>query len=864
MKVLLSSSHGRGRGRGRGHSFRRHEDETSSLKERNPVSRPREKEKKTNIGDTRFAARFTDPRFKISKQLVSQHSRPSGTSHHARGNVAAREEGGTPKKIAMASPHTRTASRSREGVWEELERTKMDPRFAKHFQTTPPDTSSEHSEEEEEDENVSVSGQEEEASEEVDDEQEEEEEDVCVWEEDMEYIEPRSRLAVVNCDWDHVRAVDLYALLFHGLPLGGELLEVCVYKSEFGKKMMEHEKIHGPDLWVHPGEKDILLPSNDAPDGNTAEEVRKPVKTGSLTSTHGAGGKKVARIPHRMEEEDVREWEEDDGELEEEEEEDVDDGQVDDDPTMLQEEGENGELFSSGKYRQYEFNRMKYYYAVASFDSPETAATVYQALDGMDIEASGVVLDLRYIDDSETFNAADIVSRADSIPANFKSLRGIRNPALSHTRFRISWDQEDPTRYHSVQDSFSGTTPEDDLAAYLASPLTDSEEEDNDDDEDSEHGEEGSSAAKGKVRETDSEEKLLSKSAKRKRMKQAIRRRYAALLEEIGVDPDDVDDDDNEPAHRKERAHASLPEEEEEDSLRSSEAKGTDSSSSDDDDLNRFSDIEDDEEEGDEEGMGVEGTLDLHAGEKATALQKQTKVKRQLEAGNLSEKAEVKYKLRRKEAKKLKKETARQECEREKESRELNEGTEKKKLQSLLGEEEEGGAARLRGKERRKAHANEVKARVAAQREERKRSRAAHLLGIAGPVLSTASSGVSSSPLSSSVSHGKLEEGAEEDIDPRFQQKLLSDPRFHLDVAQRDKRVSSDVTALAAKVATVKRRRTVLSSSGMMDPSRSATGSRPAASVGEREMGAASDREALDSAVDYFLHETQKKRQRRE
>ncbi|XP_048229987.1 pre-rRNA-processing protein ESF1 isoform X2 [Ricinus communis] len=54
------------------------------------------------------------------------------------------------------------------------------------------------------------------------------------------------RLAVVNLDWRHVRAVDLYVVLRSFLPKGGDILSVAVYPSEFGLQRMEEEELHGP------------------------------------------------------------------------------------------------------------------------------------------------------------------------------------------------------------------------------------------------------------------------------------------------------------------------------------------------------------------------------------------------------------------------------------------------------------------------------------------------------------------------------------------------------------------------------------------------------------------------------------------
>ncbi|XP_021815404.1 pre-rRNA-processing protein esf1 isoform X2 [Prunus avium] len=54
------------------------------------------------------------------------------------------------------------------------------------------------------------------------------------------------RLAIVNLDWRHVKAVDLYAVLRSFLPKDGEMKSVAVYPSEFGLQRMKEEELHGP------------------------------------------------------------------------------------------------------------------------------------------------------------------------------------------------------------------------------------------------------------------------------------------------------------------------------------------------------------------------------------------------------------------------------------------------------------------------------------------------------------------------------------------------------------------------------------------------------------------------------------------
>ncbi|KAG5489084.1 hypothetical protein JIQ42_00706 [Leishmania sp. Namibia] len=634
------------------------------------------------LGDSRFAARFTDPRFKVSAQAGRQ-------------------------------PHRRTQ--------DAVEAARRDPRFAKHFRAAETedmeasdatstvfsggsehrfsDPSSNHAGASDEDgeEGMSCSQEEEEVA--LDGE-------VAAWVPDeVEFIEARRRVAIVNCDWDHVRAVDLYTILFHALPLGGQLLDVSIYKSEFGKRMMEHERMHGPDLWVHDGDADFAVHGKD-----DAEEVG------------GSAMPEVEELPEDVSEDAFSEPRSD--------------GWTDDDPKMMTEQGEDGEWFSDGKYRRYEMDRMKYCYAVATFDSADTAAVVYNELDGLDIEASGVVLDLRYIDDDETFE--DPVSRADRIPANFKPLASFKMSAMSQSKFRISWDQDDVFRHQSVQDSFTGTTEDDDLAAYLAPPDSGDEAD-------------GNPLDQKKVRE-----------------KRHIRRKYAALLEEVGGIPEELEEDQEVNA-------------------------GGSSDGSDDDSFSRSSGGDDGDEVERDEDENVEGSVvgdmearfDMDAGTKAVGLQRDARLRQKMKAADLAKQAELKYKMRRKEMKKSKKEMLRQERETEKAYQAAHEAENREKLRELMGADD--GAVRMSGKARRKAHAKQVKERLAEERSAKKKMRAAGQLGV-----------------TQQVQYTRREQEAQEavdQIDDRFKSKLLSDPRFHLEVAQKDKRVASNVVQLASTVA---------------------------------------------------------------
>lgn len=54
-----------------------------------------------------------------------------------------------------------------------------------------------------------------------------------------------------------------------------------------------------------------------------------------------------------------------------------------------------GNTFHNEKLRQYEINRMKYYYAVVECDCENTANYLYNELDGTEYEQSRTCFDMR-------------------------------------------------------------------------------------------------------------------------------------------------------------------------------------------------------------------------------------------------------------------------------------------------------------------------------------------------------------------------------------------------------------------------------------------------------------------------------------
>jgi hypothetical protein len=242
--------------------------------------------------------------------------------------------------------------------------------------------------------------------------------------------EVTSRIAVVNLDWDNIRAVDLMAVFSSFLKGAGRIEKLAVYKSEFGRERMEREEIEGPPREIFARKARV----------NKEDEVDS----------------------------------EDESEDEEEEDNDEEDEQIKKD--LLKED--DGQEFDSTALRQYQLERLRYYYAVIICSDKGTANHIYEATDGTEYLSSANFFDLRFIPDDVEFDEKPR-DECDSVPTGYRPTEFVTD-ALQHSKVKLTWDAEDTERKEVIKRAFSGSRAEigeNDLRAYLGSDSSEDEDE---------------------------------------------------------------------------------------------------------------------------------------------------------------------------------------------------------------------------------------------------------------------------------------------------------------------------------------------------------------------------------------------------
>lgn len=230
------------------------------------------------------------------------------------------------------------------------------------------------------------------------------------------------RMAIMNCDWDRIRAVDLFVLLQSFAPASGIVENVTIYPSDYGLKKMAEEEEFGPqELWK-------------------GEEEEKPTT----------------------------------------EEEEEDDEEEDDEDPLGTKATSTEESFDPEKLRKYELQKLKYYYAVVTCDSVKTSAALYDQCDQYEYETSSNNLDLRFIPDEMEFKN-EAKDTCTCIPEDYKPNRFVTS-ALQRTDVELTWEQEDEDRRECLTRVRQWKEMEDkEFSAFIASDASSAGEGDESD-----------------------------------------------------------------------------------------------------------------------------------------------------------------------------------------------------------------------------------------------------------------------------------------------------------------------------------------------------------------------------------------------
>ncbi|XP_059410639.1 ESF1 homolog [Carassius carassius] len=129
------------------------------------------------------------------------------------------------------------------------------------------------------------------------------------------------------------------------------------------------------------------------------------------------------------------------------------------------------------KVRDYQFKRLRYFYAVVECDSVETAAKIYEECDGYEYESSCSMIDLRFIPDDVTFDD-EPKDRATDVDYSSYKPKLFTSTATTTAKVELTWDETDHDRVTALCRKFNKDDLLDmDFKAYLASSSEEEEDE---------------------------------------------------------------------------------------------------------------------------------------------------------------------------------------------------------------------------------------------------------------------------------------------------------------------------------------------------------------------------------------------------
>lgn len=118
----------------------------------------------------------------------------------------------------------------------------------------------------------------------------------------------------------------------------------------------------------------------------------------------------------------------------------------DPDAAKDEDEAEEGADYHMEKLRQYQLNRLRYFYAVIECNSVFAADKIYAECDGMEYESTATKFDLRFVPDDMTFDdePKDVCTE---MPDTSKYMpRLFTTTALQQAKVELTWDENDLDR----------------------------------------------------------------------------------------------------------------------------------------------------------------------------------------------------------------------------------------------------------------------------------------------------------------------------------------------------------------------------------------------------------------------------------
>ena len=248
-------------------------------------------------------------------------------------------------------------------------------------------------------------------------------------------------LAVMNADWTHFRAVDIFAIISSFVP-NGAVLRVSVYPSNFGKERLKKEELFGPvDVWKSDKRSNRNESSGDSEQEDSDDDNES---NGDCIDNDEVGESRANNIIESVDDSD----------------------------------------FDPEKLRLYEASRLKYYFAVVEFANTQYTDIAYKEVDGMEFEHSSAALDLRIIPVEEISNVVEnrkLRDEATGVPSSYNPPDFVVN-ALQQSTVQCTWDAGDKnreillTKYNVSGQTWGQVSDADDLKAYVASDQSSDEE----------------------------------------------------------------------------------------------------------------------------------------------------------------------------------------------------------------------------------------------------------------------------------------------------------------------------------------------------------------------------------------------------